>query len=353
MPLADATQTPSAGAQGSPQMRARATEGAVRVVAPARLHLGFLDLNGGLGRRFGSIGLAIDQPRTELTLARSPRSSADGPDSKRALAALERFVATLSLDTSYRIDIRSAIPPHSGLGSGTQLALAVGSALAALEGFDHSPTALGEIVDRGARSAIGMASFKDGGFIVDGGRGPEAKPPPILMRATFPDAWRILLILDRRTAGVHGEAETEAFATLPPLSDVEAAHVCRLVLMQLAPALIESDIAIFGGAVSEIQSIVGGHFAAAQGGSWTSAAVGRIAEALKMAGAYGIGQSSWGPTGFAFAPTQEIADRLYESVIEDARAEGLEILIGRGRNRGASIERIMKTQSEMYEGGET
>ena len=353
MPLADTTQTPSTGDRSSAQKRARAAEGAVRVVAPARLHLGFLDLNGGLGRRFGSIGLAIDQPRTELTLARSPTSIADGPDSKRALAALDRFVAALSLDKSYRIDIQSAIPPHSGLGSGTQLVLAVGSALTVLEGLDHSPASLGELVDRGARSAIGMASFKDGGFIVDGGRGPEAKPPSILMRTAFPEAWRILLILDRRTAGVHGEAEAQVFAALPPLPETAAAHVCRLVLMQLAPGLIESDIGIFGSAVSEIQSIIGGHFAAAQGGPWTSAAVGRVAEALKTAGAYGIGQSSWGPTGFAFAPTQEIADRLYESVIENARAEGLEILIGCGRNRGASVERIMNTNSESPEGGQT
>ncbi|MGI9403808.1 MAG: beta-ribofuranosylaminobenzene 5'-phosphate synthase family protein [Hyphomicrobium sp.] len=332
-------------------MQARAVTGAVRVVAPARLHLGFLDLNGGLGRRFGSIGLAVDQPRTDLILARSPASSADGPDNKRALAALARFTAALSLNSSYRVDIQSAIPAHSGLGSGTQLALAVGSALAALEGFDHSPAALGELVDRGARSAIGMASFTDGGFIVDGGRGSAARPPPILMRTAFPEAWRILLILDARTTGVHGEAETQAFAALPPLPETAASHVCRLVLMQLVPGLVESDIADFGAAVGEIQSIIGGHFATAQGGShWTSAAVGRIAEALKKAGAYGIGQSSWGPTGFAFAPTQEIADRLYESVIEGARAEGLEILIGRGRNRGASVEWITSTQSERYEG---
>ena len=31
----------------------------VEVFAPARLHLGFLDLQGGLGRSYGSIGLAI------------------------------------------------------------------------------------------------------------------------------------------------------------------------------------------------------------------------------------------------------------------------------------------------------
>jgi predicted sugar kinase len=114
--------------------------------------------------------------------------------------------------------------------------------------------------------------------------------------------------------------------------------------MQLVPGLMEADIDAFGRALSDIQAIVGGHFAAAQGGSpWTSPAVGRVIETLRDGGAYGIGQSSWGPTGFAFAPSKEIADRLYDSSIELARAEGLEILIAAGRNKGASIERIAGT----------
>ena len=66
-------------------------------------------------------------------------------------------------------------------------------------------------------------------------------------------------------------------------------------------------------ALTEIQEIVGGHFAVAQGGSpWASPAVGRVVEALRNSGAYGIGQSSWGPTGFAFAQSEESANRLYE-----------------------------------------
>ena len=70
MPLADAMQT--GAPKGGPADRsARNEPGSVRVVAPARLHLGFLDLNGGLGRLFGSIGLAIDTPRTELVLKRA------------------------------------------------------------------------------------------------------------------------------------------------------------------------------------------------------------------------------------------------------------------------------------------
>jgi beta-ribofuranosylaminobenzene 5'-phosphate synthase len=247
----------------------------------------------------------------------------------------------LGLTGTYRIEVASAIPSHAGLGSGTQLALAVGAALLALEGIERTPSDIAALLDRGARSAIGLAAFDTGGFIVDGGRGTADRLPPILMRSDFPDAWRILLIIDPRATGVHGEAEATAFADLPPLPKADADHVCRLVLMQLAPALLESDIAAFGGAVSQIQSIIGGYFAAAQGGGpWASPAVGRIAQQLKATGAFGIGQSSWGPTGIAFAPSKEIADRLYDSSIEAARAEGLEILIAKGRNRGAFIDRI-------------
>ena len=343
MPLADATQTEPA--KGRPVDKpARAHPGAVRVVAPARLHLGFLDLNGSLGRLFGSIGLAIDTPRTELVLKRARAFKGDGADHTRAVAMLRRFAEVFSLEGAYDVSIASAIPAHAGLGSGTQLALAAGAALTELEGIPYSPARLGEIVDRGARSAIGMAAFEQGGFIVDGGRGAADRAPPILVRADFPDAWRALLVMDPHTAGVHGEDEAKAFAALPALPDAAAAHVCRLVLMQLVPGVLECDIDAFGGALTEIQAIVGGHFAGAQGGSpWTSPAVCRVVEMLRDGGAHGIGQSSWGPTGFAFAHSEESADRLYDSSIEVARAEGLDILIAAGRNRGASVERIAST----------
>jgi predicted sugar kinase len=112
-----------------------------------------------------------------------------------------------------------------------------------------------------------------------------------------------------------------------------------LILMQLLPALHEADITAFGAALTEIQKIVGGHFAAAQGGSpWSSRAVGRLTERLGATGAVGIGQSSWGPTGFAFVENDAAAARLYSTFVEEATAQGLEILLVRGRNRGATIE---------------
>lgn len=322
-------------------MQARTRIEAVKVTAPARLHLGFLDLNGGLGRRYGSIGLAIDEPATELVLQRAPEMSATGPEAERAGRAIARVGEMLELSGRYRIDIARAIPAHAGLGSGTQLALAAGMALARLEGLDQGPRTIGEMETRGARSAIGIATFECGGFVVDGGKGSSDRAPPVLMRADFPPEWRILLVLDHNIQGVHGDRELQAFAALPPFPEGRAAHLCRLVLMRLMPSLIEKDIEGFGAAISEIQAIVGAHFACAQGGSpWSSPAVGRLVARLAAAGAVGIGQSSWGPTGFAFAETEAIAQNLYCSFVEDAKAQGLEMLLVRGRNTGASIDLV-------------
>ncbi len=41
------------------------------VKTPARLHLGMLDLNGELGRRFGSIGVAISRPNVVVEATRA------------------------------------------------------------------------------------------------------------------------------------------------------------------------------------------------------------------------------------------------------------------------------------------
>ena len=82
--------------------------------------------------------------------------------------------------------------------------------------------------------------------------------------------------------------------------------------------------------------LVGTHFAPAQGGVFTSKRVGALAQRLAELGAVGIGQSSWGPTGFAFAPSEDEAKRLLGSV-RDATGAGIEVRIVQGRNSGARI----------------
>lgn len=310
----------------------------IRVIAPARLHLGFLDLNGSLGRRYGSIGLAVDEPATDLTIARGAPPASSGQERSRTQSLIERFSRHFALDGEFHANVRSAIPAHAGLGSGTQLALATGVGIMALAGRPYDPRSLGELVERGARSAIGMASFTQGGFIIDGGRGATDRAPPVIVRLDFPEDWRALLVLDHGAVGVHGDRETTAFANLKQFPVATAAHLCHLAMLRLLPGLVEHDLEAFGAALTEFQQVVGEHFAKAQGGGiWSSHNVGRLIGRMGELGAAGLGQSSWGPTGFAFVPSQDAANRLFHTLDEEARSLGLEILIVRGRNSGAQI----------------
>ena len=73
--------------------------------------------------------------------------------------------------------------------------------------------------------------------------------------------------------------------------------------MKALPALANCDIAAFGSAIKELQARLGDYFAPIQGGSrFSSPDVAAVLDLLESEGALGIGQSSWGPTGFAFVP---------------------------------------------------
>ncbi|MCQ0990109.1 GHMP kinase [Jiella sp. LLJ827] len=311
----------------------------VTVCAPARLHLGFLDPGGSLGRRFGGIGLALEEPTTRVAIRRAFADTVDGPHAERAADYLDRMRKGLDLTGQYDLQIVSAMPAHSGLGSGTQLALAVACGLRRLEGRNLDPARDAALLGRGNRSGLGASFVTGGGVAVDGGKGQSDLPPPLVARMPFPESWRAILVMDPRDEGFHGQAELDAFADLPLFAEADAARICQLVLLLALPGLAESDLPAFGAAISEIQEIVGQHFAPAQGGVFTSAKVGRVCGWLADHGAHGIGQSSWGPTGFAFAESPEFAERLVAELRDLDIAAGLEIRIVAGRNHGIEIAR--------------
>jgi beta-ribofuranosylaminobenzene 5'-phosphate synthase len=313
----------------------------VSVSASARLHLGFLDMNGGLGRKFGGLGLALDAPVTRLTLRHAGTNHVEGPESARAARLLELTQAVLAPSARHALVVHEAIPAHSGFGSGTQLALAVAAAVRRLEDLPDDPAADAAMLSRGARSGLGAGLFAHGGIVVDGGRGPDTLTPPVIARAAFPEDWRVLLVSDPAATGLHGAGEKEAFATLPPLEASASGELCRRVLMQALPALAERNLEAFGNAVSRIQEIVGDYFAPEQGGRrYTSANVERLMARLRDDGATGVGQTSWGPTGFAFVGNEATAKRIVARIQPEANALGLSLTIHKGCNRGATIDAV-------------
>lgn len=310
----------------------------VTVTVPARLHLGFLDLNGELGRRFGSLGLAIGGLRTCVAVSKATRMQVSGADSARALRYVERLQAFLGFDGAHHVHIAEAVPGHSGLGSGTQLALALAAGIRRLHGLPLDIRGDAFKLGRGRRSGVGIGLFDTGGVVVDGGRGEAMAPAPIVSRIPFPEAWRVVLVLDPARNGVHGDDEIAAFERLPPMRAANAAYICRLVLMRALPALAETDLAAFAAAIKEMQQLLGAYFAPLQGGSaFSSPDVAAALDLLEGEGASGIGQSSWGPTGFAFARSHDEAQRLVDLARKHPRCRGLDIRACKGLNHGAHI----------------
>ena len=282
--------------------------------------------------------LPSTRPRTELVLTRDRAPSrAKVPTAPARFPRCAASPRSSSLDAAYDVKITSAIPAHAGLGSGTQLALAAGAALMDSKASRTAPRDLGEIVDRGARSAIGMALVRAGRL--HRRRRPRRHRPRrrrFSCAPNFPRPGARILVLDARTKGVHGEAEAKAFAALPPLPDAAAAHVCRLVLMQLVPGLMEADIEAFGRALTRdpghrrrpLRSCTRRQSVDQPGGR------ARHRNAARRRRVRASGRARGDRPGSPSSPRRKLPTASIILSIEDARAEGLEILDRRGAQQG-------------------
>jgi len=287
----------------------------VHVEAHGRLHFGVLDLRGSLGRWFGGIGAAAPAPVLRLTARAADRVMAEGPDSARAVEFASRFLQHHQLAGGAHIVIEQALPPHTGLGSGTQLALAVGRALAEIYSIPTDPVALSLAVGRARRSAIGTWIFSGGGLMVEGGHAREREGcGPLIARIELPAEWHCVLAIPSGQAGLSGSAEAHAFSTLPEPPQREVERVAHLVLMALLPAAADGDLRTFGQALTEIQQINGRWFTAAQGDTFAPGLPRTLIDLMLAGGAAGAGQSSWGPAVYGIVDGKVAADALADRV---------------------------------------
>ena len=256
----------------------------------------------------------MNEIATEVTVRRAAQTRVNGQNSERVFKITQKFLDVFGIGEAVQVEILSLIPEHVGLGSGTQLALAIGIAINELFGLKLSVREIASLSERGARSGIGIGTFEHGGLIVDGGRALDTETPPTICRLPFPADWRFILVFDRRGQGLNGTREIEAFRRLTSFPEANAARICHLLLMKALPALAEQDLAAFGHSITEIQQSVGDYFAPAQGGRFMSAEVETAIAWLGGRGAVAMGQSSWGPTGFCVVENEAIACDLVDSV---------------------------------------
>jgi beta-ribofuranosylaminobenzene 5'-phosphate synthase len=316
-------------------------EETVFVESPARLHFGLLDLRGSLGRRFGGVGAAAPAPTLLVSATRADRLAVAGEDCERATEFARQFLEYHgAADRGARLNVHRTLPRHAGLGSGTQLALSVARALAALYGFPVDVTELARAVGRAQRSAIGTWTFGGGGLVVEGGRrntnGPVA---PLLSRLPFPATWRCVVAVPECAPAINGSAEAAAFARLPAPSEHDVERVAHLVLMALLPALAEGDLATFGSALTSIQEITGRWFTEIQGGTFAQGPTVELVRKMIEWGVPGVGQSSWGPAVYGIVEGEEASVRLADRVRDALSATGTtgSVFSGPFRREGARV----------------
>jgi beta-ribofuranosylaminobenzene 5'-phosphate synthase len=326
----------------------------IRVRTPSRLHFGLLSLPSSASwpnfqghevvpaRRFGSVGLMIQAPGVQLTTQPAAAWSAEGPLAERALAYAQRFIQTLAPEIvqPQHLVVEASAAEHVGLGTGTQLGLAVARALALAFGLRGlSVVDLAQRVGRGARSALGLHGFAQGGFLVEGGKGSSETAAPLVARVAFPQAWRIVLVLPPWETGLHGTAEEEAFGQLRSahIGQETTDSLCRLVLLGILPALVESDLLAFGEALYDFNARVGETFRTVQRGTYASQAVAEVIAFVRQQGVRGVGQSSWGPVVFAATADAEQAENLVGRMRARFGLAATEVFVVAPCNRGAVV----------------
>ena len=214
------------------------------------------------------------------------------------------------------LDFTTTIPTHQGLGSGTQHALLCAHAIIHLCQLPITIRKSTALMGRGQRSGIGIASYEQGGFIIDNGiqKNMPHVPPTPYQRITLPTAWRVLLILAPHQQGVHGHAEKHAFHTLNQQKTQRLTHNATQYHGTTPDSIIQSitqkDFATFSRHIGKLQHAMSSHFAFAQNHRpYASTKVAHALHYLQHQGIQGYGQSSWGPTGFAFFPHTRDASR--------------------------------------------
>ncbi len=319
--------------------------------SPARLHFGLLEICSGEPNLFGGLGVTLDEPATQLSVAIVNGNSSEdsfwkikdaGPWQTRMESVAENlrrdifnsqmFANALNLANSHSI-VRLDGPPeaHAGLGSGTQLACSVATSIACLylpnQKDRHTLTAadiwehslwsdnrsavrrLAEATARGARSYVGLAAHLYGGLIVDRGISDASDAERVTERLRVPDQWHTVLIRPSASTTVSGTLETDYFAqcAVPNPSRQQMLHIIE---EEITPSIRLSDFARFGEAIYQYGRYAGEIFTSAQGGIYRDKDVAGLVEAVRAFGVRATGQTSWGPTVYAIVESCDSAELL-------------------------------------------
>ncbi len=332
----------------------------VRITTPCRIHLSLIDENGYTGRVDGGIGLMLDRPNVVFEAT----NSADGFQiecNKYYRESIEvinekasKIFKILNINNkNFHFKLKRYYPSHVGLGSKTQLSLAIAKAIAILKNnTDLLIKDLTKFVERGGTSGIGWRGFEKGGFILDAGhdfgKGKEketfspsstsisADPALTILRYPIPENWRFVLVIPNVKNGAYGDEEVSVFQKHAPIPREEVNEVSHQILMKVVPGILKKDLKCFGEGLKRIQNI---GFKRIE----IDLQHNIVKNLLKFMDEYGVkayGMSSFGPSVVGIIESDSEANDLFEAVHNHLRKVGGHIYLCKPNNTGAKIEYI-------------
>jgi beta-ribofuranosylaminobenzene 5'-phosphate synthase len=310
-----------------------------------RLHFTLIDMNAELGRVDGGVGVGLKSPGWTVEVSRDRQWAVDGAI-RSLIGPLKK---TLGLRSPLQVKVGGGIPGHVGLGSKTQLALALASGLAAFDSKASklSVRELARIVGRGGTSGIGVTTFEKGGLILDGGhsygekggffpsRYSKVGTPPVLARFEVPSSWYFVVGIPKGRL-IEGKDEAEAFKENTPVTGKDVGAVTRTIIMNMLPAVVEDDIEAFGKAVGRLQTM---GFKRAENRLQVPE-VRLLQRKMVDLGASGAGLSSFGPACFCIMRGKKAANEMVSELLRFMRKNiGGTAFASQAMNTGARIER--------------
>ena len=314
----------------------------VVVSTPSRLHFGLLRFEQTDGPSYGGLGMMVAEPRCVVELDAAEQWAGEGVGFQRALEFARHVLNGIDAPCkppALRVRVRQYIPSHRGLGGGTQLGLAVAAGVRRLlELPDTSAADLAAAAGRGQRSAVGAHGFIQGGLIWEKGRAPGESLGQLAARVALPESWRIVLVDTGEQGGLSGKPEVDAFKVLPPVPSGTTERLEQLAEDVILPSAERGALEEFGQGLHDYGRTAGECFAPVQGGAYASSAIARCVRTIRQLGIPGAGQSSWGPTVFAVTESVEKAERLCDSLANNAATANYSTQITTANNRGATTE---------------
>lgn len=356
----------------------------IELRAGCRLHFGLMELNEGCPNRFAGLGVMLDRPAIVLRIKESAAAQSDFEISLDAVSREEyqQRVGTwlAQMDRSYHVSILQAYPFHCGLGAGTQLACLLACAAELLKQGGSQPrclgsdfeirsdlnppansiqpvalngdwrpvrhylpqldaTSLAKISGRGLRSAIGLQGFLNGGLVLDYGYSESMTDIRLVSTEyrTIPETWRWLLIRSHDSSAITGPLETRLIgrmAVRPNPKRVEMLELAGLALDAASAGLFTN----FAEAMQAYLHLAGDMFAPVQGGRYNGSACTQAVELALNHGLLAVGQSSWGPTIFGLADSEQHAQQI-AAAIRDSSAKW-HVEVAKPSSVGAEVRQV-------------